>query len=36
MSNGLSIYPRLETACAFTLDMNDEIVQKCNEGNFTQ
>ena len=36
MSDDLSIYPRIETGYAFTTDMNDEIIKKFNEGNFTQ
>ena len=31
-----SIYPRIETGYAFTRDMNDEIVEKFNTGNFNQ
>ena len=31
-----SIYPRIETGYAFTRDMNDELVEKFNTGNFTQ
>ena len=31
-----SIYPRIETSYAFTRDMNDELVEKFNTGNFTQ
>ena len=31
-----SIYPRIETGCAFTLDMNDELVNKFNTGNFNR
>ena len=30
------IYPRIETGYAFTSDMNDDIVEKFNNGNFTQ
>ena len=29
------IYPRRETGYSFTEDMNDELVQKFNTGNFT-
>ena len=32
----MSIYPKIETGYAFTRDMNDELVQKFNTGNFTQ
>ena len=31
-----SIYPRIETGYAFSRDMNREIVEKFNTGNFTQ
>ena len=31
-----SIYPKNETGCAFTRDMNDELVNKFNTGNFNQ
>ena len=31
-----SIYPRTETVYAFTNEMNDELVEKFNTGNFTQ
>ena len=31
-----SIYPRVETGYAFTRDMNYELVEKFNTGNFTQ
>ena len=31
-----SIYPRIETGYAFTRDMNDELVEKFNTGNFAQ
>ena len=31
-----SIYPRIETGYAFTRDMNDELVEKFNDQNFTQ
>ena len=31
-----SIYPRIETGYAFTTDMNDELVNKFNTGNFNQ
>ena len=31
-----SIYPRTDTGYAYTTDMNDELVQKFNTGNFTQ
>ena len=31
-----SIYTRFETGYAFTRDMNDELVEKFNSGNFTQ
>ena len=31
-----SVYPRTETGYAFTPDMNNEIVRKFDEGNFTQ
>ena len=31
-----SIYPRIETGYAYTRDMNDELVEKFNTGNFNQ
>ena len=31
-----SIYPRIETGYAFTEDMNDQLAQKFNNGNFNQ
>ena len=31
-----SIYPRIETGYAYQSDMNDEIVEKFNTGNFTK
>ena len=31
-----SIYPRIETGYSFTKDMNDELVEKFNTGNFTK
>ena len=31
-----SIYPRIETGYAYTRDMNDELVNKFNSGNFSQ
>ena len=31
-----SIYPRIETGYAYTRDMNDELVNKFNSGNFNQ
>ena len=31
-----SIYPRIDTGYAFTADMNEEIFEKLNTGNFTQ
>ena len=31
-----SIYPRIETGYSFTKDMNDELVEKFNTGNFNQ
>ena len=31
-----SIYPRIETGYAYTRDMNDELVEKLNTGNFNQ
>ena len=31
-----SIYPRIETGYAYTRDMNNELVEKFNTGNFTQ
>ena len=31
-----SIYPRIETGCAFTPDLNDELNKKFNTINFTQ
>ena len=31
-----SIYPRIETGYAFTRDMNDELVEEFNNGNFNQ
>ena len=36
MSDDMSFCPRMETGYAFTTDMNEEIVKKFNEGNFTQ
>ena len=30
------IYPRTEIGYAYTIDMNDELVEKFNTGNFTQ
>ena len=36
MWDGKSIYPRMETGYAFTKDMNDELVDKLNSGNFIQ
>ena len=36
MSDENSIHPRRETGYAFTKDMNDELVKKTKEGNFTQ
>ena len=30
------MYPKIETGCAFTKDMNIEFVKKINTGNFTQ
>ena len=36
MSDKKSIYPKIETGYAFTPDMNYEIVEKPNEGKFTQ
>ena len=31
-----SVYPRIETGYAYARDMNDELVEKFNTGNFTQ
>ena len=31
-----SFYPRIETGYAYTRDMNDEVVEKFNNGNFNQ
>ena len=31
-----SIYPRIETGYAYTIVMNDELVEKFNTGNFYQ
>ena len=31
-----SIYPTIETGYAYTEDMNDELVQKFNNGNFNR
>ena len=31
-----STYPGIETGYAFTRDMNDELVEKFNSGNFNQ
>ena len=31
-----SIYPRIETGYAYTRDMNNELVEKFNTGNFNQ
>ena len=31
-----SIYPRIETSYAYTIDMNDELVKKFNTCNFSQ
>ena len=31
-----SIYPKTETGYAYAIDMNEEIVEKFNTGNFTQ
>ena len=31
-----SFYPRIETRYVYTEDMNDELVQKVNSGNFNQ
>ena len=31
-----SFYPRIETGFAFTIDMNDEIIEKFNNQTFTQ
>ena len=36
MSDQNSIYPRIETGYAFTENMNDELVEKFNTGNFNQ
>ena len=36
MCDGKSLYPKIETGYAFTLDMNDEIVQKFITQSFTQ
>ena len=36
MSDEISIYPRIETGYAYTPDMNTELVEKFNSGNFTQ
>ena len=31
-----SIYPRIETGYAFTKDMNDDLVEKINNGKYNQ
>ena len=36
MWDGKSIYPRIETGYAYQSDMNDELVEKFNSGNFTK
>ena len=36
MWDSKSIYPRIETRYAFIEDKNDELVEKLNNGNFTQ
>ena len=36
MSDPESIYPRIETGYVFTPDMNGELVEKINSGNYTQ
>ena len=36
MSDPEAIYPRIETCYAFTPDMNDDLVEKCNNQTFTQ
>ena len=36
MTDGNSSYPRIETGYAYTEDMNDEVVEKLNNGNFTK
>ena len=36
MWDGKSIYPRIETGYSFTKDMNDELVEKFNTGNFNK
>ena len=36
MRDEKSIYPRIETGYAYTRDMNNELVEKFNTGNFTQ
>ena len=36
MWDGKSIYPKIETGYAFKRDMNDELVEKFNSGNFNQ
>ena len=36
MSDKKSVYPRIETGYAFTRDMNDNLVDIFNSGNFTQ
>ena len=33
---GMKIYPRIETGYASTKDMNDEVVENVNTGNFNQ
>ena len=32
----ISLYPKIETGNAFTVDMNDELVEKFNGGKFNQ
>ena len=33
---GVKIYPRIENGYSYTKDMNDELVENFNTGNFTQ
>ena len=33
---GIKVNPRIETACVFTKDMNDEIFEKINDQRCTQ
>ena len=36
MSDTGTIYPKIETGYAYTVDMNDELGKNLNEGNFTK